>query len=235
MCLNNIKLFCIPFSGGNAYSFSGFKKFLPDNIELINLELPGRGKRICEPLLYTIDTMTQDLYNQIKHNINGNYAIFGHSLGSVLGYSLTKYIANKKENLPVMLFSSGHSAPSAIKPDNKYKLSDPEFINMLRDMEGTPEELLSDKSFVQFFLPVIRADFKSIATYLYKPDNKPLDVPIAVIYGSSEDLTENEVQLWQIETNKPISINCFDGGHFFIFDQTKKICDLIVKKLNTVL
>ncbi|MFH0733025.1 MAG: thioesterase domain-containing protein [bacterium] len=232
---NNIKLFCVPFSGGNAYSFAGFRKYLPDNIELCNLELPGRGKRICEPLLYTIEEMTEDLYNLIKNNIDGNYAIFGHSLGSLLGYTLAKHITDKGENLPLMLFLSGNNAPSLIKRDDRYKLTDNEFINMLREMEGTPEELLADKSFIEFFLPVIKADFQSIANYTYTAPNDFLNIPITVMYGSEEDIDESEFDFWQLETNKAISMNCFYGGHFYIFDQTEKICNLIVEKLKMTL
>lgn len=91
-----IKLFCIPFSGGNAYSYAEFKKYLPDHIELCNLELPGRGKRIAEELLTSIDTMTEDLFRQVESKLEGNYVIFGHSLGALQGLTLCRHISARK-------------------------------------------------------------------------------------------------------------------------------------------
>ena len=112
MASTNVKLFCIPFSGGNAYSYYGFRKYLPEHIELCNLELPGRGKRISEPLLHSVKETTEDLFRQIKHKINGRYLIYGHSLGALLAYTLCRHIRDVGEKLPEALFVSGQRAPS---------------------------------------------------------------------------------------------------------------------------
>lgn len=178
--------------------------------------------------------MTEDLFEQIKDKINGGYAVFGHSLGALLGINLCRHIAIKGMQLPLMLFPSGQTAPSLIKPDNKHILPDDEFINMLREMEGTPEELLTDKSFLQYFLPVVRADFQSISNYIYAPRNSSLDVPIDVILGKEEKISDEDAAAWQLETDNIINIHRFEGGHFFIFEQTEKVCDLIARKIKTL-
>jgi surfactin synthase thioesterase subunit len=140
-----IKLFCIPFSGGNAYSYAEFKKYLPDHIELCNLELR-------------------------------------------------------------ILFVSGQTAPALIKPDERYCLPDDQFIDMLREMEGTPEELLEDKSFIQYFLPIIKTDFQSIANFKYASSSLPLNIPIAVLLGNQENVNEEDAAYWQLETEIEIAI-----------------------------
>jgi len=232
MSLNLIKLFCIPYSGGNAYSYSEFKKYLPGNIELYNLELPGRGKRISEPLLNSIEAMTEDLFRQIENQIDGNYVIFGHSLGALLSYTLCRLIEKKKLPAPAVLFVSGQTAASLIECDDSHTLPDDRFIEMLRKMDGTPEELLSDSSFVRYFLPVIRADFRSIAGYKYEPCDLPLKMPIVIFLGTQEDISDEEASAWKKETDMSISINRFEGGHFFIFKNTGEICRLIADKIN---
>lgn len=229
------KLFCIPFSGGNAYSYAEFKKYLPDHIELCNLELPGRGKRIAEDLLTSIDTMTEDLFRQVESKISGTYAIFGHSLGALLGLTLCRYISARKANLPIILFASGQTAPALIKPDERYSLPDDQFIDMLREMEGTPEELLEDKSFIQYFLPIIKTDFQSIANYKYAPSSRPLNIPIAVLLGNQESINKEDASFWQLETDIEIAIHRFDGGHFFIYSQAKEIVSLITNNCNQLI
>jgi surfactin synthase thioesterase subunit len=230
-----MKLFCIPFSGGNAYSYADFKKYLPEEIELINLELPGRGKRIAEKLLTDINSMTRDLYRQVEPMIEDKYSIFGHSLGALLGLTLSSYLAAKNKNLPQILFASGQTAPCLIKPDNRYTLPDNQFIEMLRKMEGTPDELLDDKSFIQYFLPIIKTDFQSIAKYKYVPCVQPLNVRISVLIGNKENIAESDAVKWQLETSEPIAIHHFVGGHFFIFNQTKEICKLITDECNLLI
>lgn len=232
MSTDTIRLFCIPYSGGNAYSYSEFKKYLPLNIELCNLELPGRGKRISEPLLSGIQEMTEDLFRQIKNRIDGPYAVFGHSLGALLSYTLCRYISGKGLKLPATLFVSGQTAASLIKSDDTHLLSDDRFINVLREMNGTPEELLADDSFARYFLPVIRADFQSIAGYRYEPHNLPLSIPISVFIGNQEKISDVDVALWQQETTFPITVKRFEGGHFFIFNHTKEICRLVALEIN---
>ncbi|MDD2425480.1 MAG: thioesterase domain-containing protein [Bacteroidales bacterium] len=219
-----VRLFCIPFSGGNAYSYYGFKKYLPVHIEFCNLELPGRGKRIFEPLLLTIKEMTEDLYGQIKQKIKGRYFIYGHSLGALLAYTLCRHIEGMGENLPEVLFVSGQRAPSLIKTDDTHLLPDEAFLNVLREMNGTPEELLSDESFVKYFLPVIRADFRTLSDYRHNPSGKLLNVPVEVFTGTDENIPDEEILGWQKETTAPVNFHKFKGGHFFIFDHIPELC-----------
>jgi surfactin synthase thioesterase subunit len=232
---NTTRLFCIPFSGGNAYSYSEFKKYLPDNIELCNLELPGRGKRVSEPLLMNIEDMTMDLFKQVGNKLDIPYAIYGHSLGALLVLTLCRYIADSGKNLPTLLFVSGQTAPSLINSDNKHRLPDNLFINMLREMEGTPEELLADDGFLQYFLPVIRADFQSISEYKYTPANTSLSVPAVIMLGSEEKISDDDASAWQLETGGTISIHRFEGGHFFIYKNIEAICSLIAGEIKSKL
>jgi surfactin synthase thioesterase subunit len=226
-----INLYCIPYSGGNFNSYAGFRKYLPAHIEMINLELPGRGKRISEPLLYNIEEMVSDLFGQIKDNLHRPYAIYGHSLGALLGFILCRYIHAKNIYLPERLFVSGQTAPALIKSDNTHLLPDNDFKKTLRDMGGTPDEILDDRGFMEFFFPVIRADFESISNYNYEPGNVPLDVPITIMLGYGEEIADKDNERWQEETVKSISIHKYPGGHFFIFDNMKEICGLITDKL----
>lgn len=226
---NITKLFCIPFSGGNAYSYLEFNKFLPAHVELVNLELPGRGKRVAEKLLTSIESMTEDLYQQIESRIDGQYAIFGHSLGALLGLTLSRFIGMKQLNLPSVLFVSGLTAPSLIQPSEKYNLPENQFIGMLREMEGIPEELLNNESFLQYFLPVIKSDFKAFAHYQYEPATIPLNIPLVVLLGTNENINDQDAACWQLETGRPVTICRFEGGHFYIFKETNKVCQLIAE------
>lgn len=227
-----LRLFLIPFSGGNAYSYSGFRKYLPDNIVFHNLELPGRGKRISEPLLVRTEQMTEDLFAQIEGFTDDRYAIFGHSLGALLGYTLCRLLAERKMKLPVRLFSSGQTAPALISSDNKHELPNDMLVKVLREMNGTPDELLNDGDFLDYFLPVIRADFRSVAEFRYRSQPVPLNIPVDILLGSEEDTTDEDALAWRDETNGDVSVHRFSGGHFFIYDHIPEICRLMISRMQ---
>jgi external thioesterase TEII len=228
-----MNLFCIPFSGGNAYSYLAFKSWLPSGILLFNLELPGHGSRIAEPLLYSIEEMTEDLFRQLSLHPDDEYMLFGHSLGALLAFMLCRKIAQSGKPLPSLLFVSGQKAPSQIEQEVRHFLPDDQFVEVLREMEGTPEELLAEKSFLDYYLPIVKADFQSIANYRYQAE-APIEVPIVVLTGLQEKISPEEAQRWQDETTKGAEFFWFEGGHFFIRQHAQEVCRLIGEKCRSV-
>jgi external thioesterase TEII len=224
-----MNLFCIPFSGGNAYSYTALKKQLPASIRCFSLELPGHGTRIAEPLLYSVDEMTEDLLRQIDGNLDSEFALFGHSLGALLAFMLCRKLTEAGKPLPILLIVSGQTAPSLLKTDKHYLLPDDKFVEVLKDLDGTPGELLSEKSFLDFFIPIVKADFRAISNYRYQI-KKPLNVPLIVLVGKQEKIKTEDVLRWKEETISETEFYWFEGGHFFIYDNVKKICLLIDEK-----
>lgn len=228
-------LFCFPFAGGSVYSYTKYTSVAPRNVHLIPLELPGRGKRIIEPLLTDIHTMADDLYNVIKPRLNEPYAFYGHSMGTVLAYLITKRLISEGMNTPAYLFMSGRFGPSAKDPDPcNHNLPQKEFRAKLKEIGGSPDEFLADDTLMDFFDPILRADFRAIEEYKYEP-SEPLDIPIVVMVGKEEKMTPEQAMAWQQETTKPIDLRWFSGKHFFILDYPAEIMRIIGQKLQTVI
>jgi len=108
-----ITLYCLPFAGGHSLSYRDFQANVDENILIKPLELPGRGKRIREPLLTNLEAMADDVFQQVISDLNGQlYAIYGHSMGAILGYLLTKRLVNAGKPAPLHLFVSGRKTPA---------------------------------------------------------------------------------------------------------------------------
>jgi surfactin synthase thioesterase subunit len=228
--MNRINLICLPFVGGSKYSYRGYVNCAPDNIDVIPVELPGRGTRYKEPLLKNVHLMIDDIFSQVKEKLSSPYIIYGHSMGTLLGYLLTKLIVKKGLPQPECLFFTGCSGPSFRNDEPPtHLLPREELFEKIKSMEGSPDEILNDIDLMIFFEPIIRADFQAIETYVYQ-NSDPFTIPITVITGIEEKITREQVETWQLETTKPVEIFQLPGKHFFIFQHEEKIMNLIANK-----
>lgn len=231
--MEKINLFCLPFAGGSAYSYQMFNVFKPNFINLIPIELPGRGRRIRENLLTDIQPMVEDYYSQIIGRLSEPYAIYGHSMGALLGLKLSEKLSEKKHPPPLHLFLSGRAAPSVVDPERKkrYLMPKDEFIDKIRELDGSPDEVLEDDELMNFFEPILRADFQAIETYNHhKRANLP--IPIDVFIGSEEKISIQDAYRWQEETTATVDVKVLTGKHFFIYKQTKYLFDNITERLS---
>lgn len=228
----DISLFMIPFAGGSRYSFEVFKTLCGDKLNVCCLELPGRGARMEEPLLSEIAEMSDDVFEQIKDRLYQPYAVFGHSMGAIIGYLVVKKIHAAGLPMPLCFFPSGRGGPSADKNDRQYHLLPrDQFFVKLKELNGMPEAFFEDASLLEFFEPIIRADFKAIETYSWE-QTPPFDVPVCVITGTNDDITMQELQAWQHETTAPAEVTEIEGTHFFLFEHPHQVAEIILKKLS---
>jgi surfactin synthase thioesterase subunit len=229
--MEKANLICFPYAGGSKFSYNKFAEVAPGNLTLIPIELPGRGARFDERLIYNADELVDKLFHQIKSYLFDPYAIYGHSMGSLIGYLITKRII--KENLPqpLHLFFSGAKAPHMLQYEPAAHLFEKEeLIASLRKMGGIPERILKNDNLMRILEPIVRADFRVINTYVHK-DTEAMDIPISVIIGSEEGISLEQSQLWQKETIIEIKVDEFQGDHFFIFHHAEQLMALIHSRL----
>jgi surfactin synthase thioesterase subunit len=228
----DLNLICLPFAGGNKYSYRTFESIAPEFIKMHTVEYPGRGQRMHQPLLTDINSLVIDVYDQIRHLLDKrSYAIYGHSMGGLIAGLLTRKIIDNGHRLPLHVFITGTTGPSASSRDEKIRhlLPKNEFIQELKALNGSPDEILSDPELLDFFEPILRADFQASETYAHTPA-PPMKIPFTVITGTEEDMKIEDIHLWQEETTQTIDFRRFPGKHFFIYDYPEEIMKIISKK-----
>jgi surfactin synthase thioesterase subunit len=229
-----INLFCLPFAGGNKYSYQKYTEKAPSFLNLIPLEYPGRGARMKEPLISEIGMLVDDMYNQVhKWVAQADYAIYGHSMGGLIGYLVTRKLVENGHKHPLHLFISGTTGPSSASRSskNRHLLPKNEFIQELKNLDGVPDEILQNEDLLSFIEPILRTDFKICETYKYE-DYTPLNIPFTVITGTEEDMEKVDIHLWQKETECKVDFKQIPGRHFFIFKYPRVVVDIISKKLS---
>jgi len=229
-------LYCFPYAGGSAYIFERWKKKLSDEIELLGIQLPGRGIRMAEKPITSIHIMADILANKINQSSGSTpYAFFGHSMGATLAHEIILRIQNKKSQSSQIkhLFVSASKAPQLANTNKQiHKLSDMELIEELRQYNGTSAEIFEDQELLKQVLPTVRADFQASENYIYE-NSKPISTNITVFGGTNDQyVNRNELMDWKYRTNKNFQIHMLQGDHFFIFPQEDYILSSITKNLK---
>jgi surfactin synthase thioesterase subunit len=222
----------LPFAGGSQSSYLPFKRAVGKRLNMILPELPGRGYRSGEEAVTDIRLIVDDVFEQIIDKIHKPFIICGHSMGTLIGLLLTRKLRDKQLPLPSHLFFTGSPGPSARNLERvRYNLPTPEFIEELRTLQGSPDEVLNDQELMNYFLPILRADFQAVETYAYE-QSSPLNIPITVITGSREKITQEQLQSWKIESSKGVDFHVLPGDHFFIFHHVDKIMSIVFQQLR---
>lgn len=224
-----IKLFCLPYAGGSANSiYNSWSEHLDPMIELVPIELAGRGSRIEEGLYRHPEEAIEDVLGKIRDEISDNdcdYAIFGHSMGSILTYKVIERINELKLRAPVHVFFSGRRAPHCPlqRPKPFSKMNDQEIEVEIKALGGTPPEFFDYPELKDFFMPIFKCDFK-IADLFVEPESlMAFDHDISVFLGKEELVSVEEAEAWKQVTNKNCRLQYFEGEHFFLLDPVQKI------------
>ncbi|ASW74376.1 hypothetical protein IQ37_04745 [Chryseobacterium piperi] len=205
-----MKIISFHFAGGNQYSFN---KIFQHYKNYTSFELKRHT--------YGLEKEVEDFVCLLKELLTEGttYAIYGHSMGALLGYLVCQKLQEEKLPLPQKLIVSGKKALNIPREKKIAHLSDEDFWNEIIDLGGTPSEVKNYPELLNYYLPILRHDFKLVENYQYEK-NVPLNIPIDVFYGSQE-ATEEEMAGWHDESTQKVTITLLPGNHFFIFDHVE--------------
>lgn len=227
------RLFCFPYAGGAAAIYRDWGNKLPSTIEVCPVQLPGHGNRLSEPLFKRIEPLVESTAEALLPYLKGSFAFFGHSMGAIISFELAHLLRREHKPIPAHLFLSGRPAPHLTKKEAAtHDLPEPEFIEELRRLKGTPKEVLEHPELMAMLSPIIRADFEICHMYEYSP--KPLlECPLTVFGGlQDEDVTREQLEGWRDYTNSSFALRMFPGDHFFLHTSAPMLLRMIAQELS---
>lgn len=228
-----IRLFCLPYAGGGASIFRTWPTTLPAAVELCAIQPPGRETRLREPPYTQLGPLVQRLTQAMLPYCSMPFAVFGHSLGALVGFELARQLRREQRSGPLHLFVSGRIAPQLTDPEPPiHHLPDPEFLRGVQRYNGTPEEVLHHVELMQLLLPLLRADFAINETYAYAAE-EPLGCPITVFGGIHDPVVcRDQLVAWQSQTNREFTLQMLPGDHFFIHSAGTRLLQALTQDLN---
>jgi external thioesterase TEII len=236
--VNKVKLILLHFAGGNFFSFRFMYPHLKD-YEIISLELPGRGKRYNEPLIAEFNSALDYLYKQLMYTLSGEplnqFIIYGHSMGSLLGFYLASRLEREGQK-PLSLIVTGNCGPGIRDEKDLSLLDDNGFLNEVIKLGGISDELLKQDELLQFFVPILRADFAIVEKCESAESSLVINTPIYAVMGDQEEYVAH-ITNWENYTKAQFKYEILPGNHFFIHQHAQKIAELIRKAhvTNTLL
>lgn len=231
------RLLVFHYAGGSASLFRPWAQQLPDDLEILAGELPGRAARFNEPPLREVSLAVEMFANETRHwSCDVPYVFFGHSLGALVAYELAHFNRRHALITPRMLVVSGKKAPHMPRIDPTLAdLPREEFKQRLREYDGTPDEILQNAEFVDLLLPMLRCDFAMVENYSYTPRDA-IECPIFALGGRSDRwVSEEEIRGWQFHTASDFGWSMLDGGHFFIRSRGQEVLAILRKLIGRVL
>ncbi|MGW3679883.1 thioesterase II family protein [Streptomyces prasinus] len=211
------RVVAFPHAGGWPSAFRSWAQVLPEDVELVVAQLPGRGARINEPPQTRVGPLVDALVRGLADLPRLPYAVVGHSFGSVLAYELTRAM-EQKGLAPHLLAVSARQAPCfPSEPPFAHLRSDAELLEHLLDIGGITPQLMSRDDLVRPSLRAIRADLEAMEHY-----ERPLSgtgVPVLAL-GAADDpvVVAERLHLWSLETTGAFSRLMFTGGHFYLYE-----------------
>lgn len=228
-----LKLFCLSYAGGSATVFLKWRSWLSDMIELVPVELAGRGTRFGQPLYTNMEEAVEDLYRRLKPQLeNSDYAFYGHSMGTCIIYELCRKIRKQKVREPLWLFLSGRCAPHVAKNEWLHRLPDPRFLEAIFKLGGIPQEFLQCQELRQLFTPILKADHQLVEEYQFWEGGFRLHCNLSIFYGLEDHYTAEAITAWTELTEKECFYYPFSGGHFFINEHCAHLVEIINRTLE---
>jgi medium-chain acyl-[acyl-carrier-protein] hydrolase len=228
-----LRLFCFPFAGSGSIVYRNWPERIGAGVETCLVELPGRGRRLREPLCRELIPLVDAATAGLLPFLDRPFAFFGHSMGALLSFEIARCLRRNHFPQPARLFVSGHQAPHLPETHRPlHDLPDAEFLHELRDLNGTPREVLENDELMQLLVPILRADFSVCETYMYTHD-APLGCAVTVIGGLQDPhLTRENLEAWREQTSASCRIHMFPGDHFLLQSHEDAILDLVNRTLD---
>lgn len=230
------RLFMFHHAGGSHLLYRGWAEHFPEDWELCLLEAPGRGHLQALPLIDDCDRLVDHFHTAIAPLLDRPFGFFGHSMGALIAYQLTRRLLRQGDPLPTWLGMSAYGAPrgEADADGRPHLMSDDELRRWLRSVGGSPPQLLDNDAVWHKFAPVFRSDFKLVDTWAPPRNPEPLPVPLSVFGGRRDKLIgEDRLLAWRAFTTHFRGLERYEGDHFYLMNHQQPLAVAITAAMRS--
>ncbi|GAA0421377.1 alpha/beta fold hydrolase [Streptomyces luteireticuli] len=226
-----VRLVCLPHAGGSASFFFPMAKAMPEGVDVLSVQYPGRQDRRSEPLIDNIPDLADQVYAALLPWTDRPLAFFGHSMGATLAFEVARRLEREKDIVLTALFASARRAPSVVRAENVHERDDDGIVREMQRLSGTDAQLLGDEEILRMILPAIRADYRAAETYRYEP-GPALRCPVVGLAGDADPkVGVDDVAAWGRHTEGSFDLGVYAGGHFYLTQHQGAVVGEVARRL----
>lgn len=229
-----IRLVCLPYAGGAANFYHSWARWLPDGVELLTVQYPGRQDRIGEPCLSRMDDLAPKVVEALQPCLGGPapLVLFGHSMGAWVAFEVALRLELSFAYRPLGLLVSGQ-VPPHLPPLREWPGdTDEDLMAELRRIGGFDVESIDQPDLRELVMPAIRSDFRLVKEYPPQPLRR-ISAPIVAMNGTADpDVPLDKVDGWRDATRGAYRSHVFPGGHFYLTEHEPQVAQQVIRTLR---
>ncbi|MQY09515.1 thioesterase II family protein [Actinomadura macrotermitis] len=227
----SMRLFCLPHAGGSAVFYRTWAKEISPAVEVHAVQYPGRADRMTEPLIGDGHQLARLIAGAMAPLLDRPAALFGHSMGAVLGYEVARLL-QERGHPPVHLFASGTRAPHDRGDERVSDRDDDGLVEAMAKLGGTDAEVLQDAELRELVLPYVRNDFKLVEDYAHRAAPR-LTVPVTAVIGDADaHVSREQAARWAEVTDGRFALKVLPGDHFYLVPQQSEVIGEVLRTLE---
>jgi surfactin synthase thioesterase subunit len=223
-----VRLLCFSPIGGHSIHFSQLARHLPQSWQLCAVDPPGHGQAKGH-LMVNFDSLISLYLDYLESWFKGEFYIFGHSLGGLIGYALTQKL-EKEVNLAGIFISSTippHRVTEDIGNFSGDDITDSQILDYLKNVDSRYQRLANSLFFL-YVKPIFKADYKVYRSFSFSQIKK-IETPLYIIYSPNDMMVNSrEVKEWS-DFGASVQFIEVPGKH----DNIVTHPEIIMKKIET--
>lgn len=225
-----LRLVCFPWAGAGASVYRRLALELPDTVDVLAVQLPGREDRCREPGLTCMALAVEHVLGELVPLLDRPLVLFGHSMGALVAYEVAQASKTRFGHEPDLLVVSGSGAPGVEEAYERCAsdASDEVFIEDIRRLGGTPEQVLANPALMRLLLPALRTDYALLDEYAGPRGLAPLSCPVIACAGDrDESVSSDTVDAWRRCTTGAFEEHWLSGDHFYLAAHPQPLADCL--------
>ncbi len=218
--MEKMKIFCLPYAGGTKNVYREWVDKYADLVEIIPLEYSGHASRFDEELFTSADDMADDISTLIIAEKPTNYAIYGHSMGSLISLLTTVRLEERYQYAPKAVIIGGTRPPHLSYKDVQIgHLPKNEFIQKIFDMGQMDSEIMEEPELIDILYEIISADIMIGENYTGFSELPKIKADLFVMTGLQDDeAPQEDMEEWKDYSDGKFELKTFNSEHFFPFN-----------------
>lgn len=210
-------LVLFPHVGGTANTLRGFATALRCR-NVFGIDYPGRGRSTRLPFASSVDELSTTIAAGLRERFgSAPISLLGHSFGGLVAFETARQMERGGFNVEA-LFVSSCASPRRIlrRGQSLHGAEDAVVVSWLVENGGFPAELAKEAEFLEYALPIVRADIALYERYQVAR-GASVAVPIVCLGGVGDpSVSLSDLQDWQTFTSASCEVELLPGDHFHI-------------------